>query len=155
MVPDLWCHSFSDLLQKDPPFLVGDVKLYRKWNSSLGRSGNNDYEVCYRSALAQVNFYMVIKKLMSAFVMTKREAVMVERVPGWSGWLKVSKPFVGPRDMSIALMGLCFEACSASMSHTEPVSKPREVSTDVYYPREETEPPSSSSKPNQSTASYS
>jgi hypothetical protein len=155
MVPDLWCHSFSDLMQKDPPFLVGDVKLHRKWNSSLGRSGNNDYEICYRSALAQVNFYMVIKKCMSAFVMTEREAVMVERVPGWTGWVKVSKPFVGPRDMSVALMGMCFEACSASMSHTEPASEPREVSSDAYYPREETEPPSSSSKPNQSTASYS
>jgi hypothetical protein len=155
MVPDLWCHSFSDLMQKDPPFLVGDVKLHRKWNSSLGRSGNNDYEICYRSALAQVNFYMVIKKCMSAFVMTEREAVMVERVPGWTGWVKVSKSFVGPRDMSVALMGMCFEACSASMSHTEPASEPREVSSDAYYPREETEPPSSSSKPNQSTASYS
>jgi hypothetical protein len=139
MVPDLLCHSFSDLMQKDPPFLVGDVKLDWKWNSSLGRSGNNDYEVCYRSALAQVNFYMVIKKCMSAFVMTEREAVRVERVPGWSRWVKVSKPFVGLRDMSIALMRLCFEAYSASMSHTEPGGEPREVSPNAYYyPREET-----------------
>ena len=92
---------------------------------------------------------------MSAFVMTEKEVVRVKRVPGCSGWVKVSKPFVSPRDMAMALMRMCFEACSASMSHTESSSEPREVSSDAYYPRQETEPPSSSSKRNQSTASYS
>ncbi|KFX94040.1 hypothetical protein V490_04547, partial [Pseudogymnoascus sp. VKM F-3557] len=53
MIPDLWCHSFMDIMQKDRPFVVGDVKLARKWNSSVGRSGNNDYEIRYRTTLAQ------------------------------------------------------------------------------------------------------
>ena len=50
MIPDLCRHIFSDLFQKEEPFLVGDVKLHQKWNSSLGQvDDNNDYEIWYRS----------------------------------------------------------------------------------------------------------
>jgi hypothetical protein len=62
--------------------------------------------------------------------------------------VKVLKLFVSPRDVLIALIGLCFEAYSTSMSYIEPGSKPREVLSDVYYPREETELPLLLLKPN-------
>lgn len=153
MIPDLWCHSFMDIMQKDRPFVVGDVKLARKWNSSLGRSGNNDYEIRYRTALAQVNFYMVKTRCLSAFIVTEQELVAIDRVPGYSGWLKVSRPFIGPRSTSIGLLGLCLRACSTTVSSVEPDNL-KEPPPDAYYPREETEPPSSSTKANPSSSSY-
>jgi hypothetical protein len=96
---------------------------------------------------------MVIKKCMSAFIMTEKELVTIERVPGYSGWLKVSKPFIGPHNMSIGLLGLCLRACRTTPS-IEP-DELEEATPDAYYPREETEPPSSSSKANPSSTSYS
>lgn len=153
MIPDLWCHSFMDIMQKDRPFVVGDVKLAGKWNSSLGRSGNNDYEIRYRSALAQVNFFMVKTRCLSAFIVTEQELVAIDRVPGYSGWLKVSRPFIGPQSTSIGLLGLCLRACSTTVSPVEP-DELKEPAPDAYYPREETEPPSSSTKANPSSSSY-
>ena len=152
MIPDLCCHSFSDLFQKKQPFLVGNVELHRKWNSSLGRSGKNDYEICYQTA--SHHQYMVQRRCMSAFIITEREFIAINRVPEYKGWLEVSNPFIGPRDMSIGLLGLCLRACGTSISHIEP-TKLKETSPDEYYPREKTEPPSSSSKANPSSSSYS
>lgn len=154
IIPDLWCHSFSDLMQNKAPFLVGDIKLHWKWNSSLRQSTDNDSKICYLNVLAQINFYMVVGSCVSAIILTEKEAVVVERVAGWKGWLRVSRPFTGPRDMSIALLGLCLRVCSTETSYTES-GELREASPDAYYPREETEPPSSSSKANPSTTSYS
>jgi hypothetical protein len=155
MIPDLCCHRYSDIFQKEVPFLVGDVKLHRKWNSSLGQvDDNNDYEIWYRTALAQVNFYMVQRRCMFAFIITEQEFTAIERVPEYEGWLKVSKPFTGPRDMSIGLLGLCLRACSTPTSPTVP-AKLKDTPPDTYYPKEETGLPSSSPKANPSSSSYS
>lgn len=76
IIPDLWCHSFSDLMQKNPPFVVEDIKLDWKWNPFLGHSSDNDSLITYRTGLAQINFYMTVKNCIDrvvAFTQLKKQ----------------------------------------------------------------------------------
>lgn len=72
---------------------VGDIKLYAKWSHDRWKSYCPEDRIDFRQVLAQINYYMRKRHCLFAVVINEVECTAVYRVPGYRGYLKLSKPF--------------------------------------------------------------
>jgi hypothetical protein len=154
--PDLTFHLYADQSQLCP-IAVGDIKLYAKWSYNRWKSSSLEDRMDFRQVLAQINYYMRKRRCHYAIVITEVECIAIYRVPGYSGWLKLSGPFPvewtenigggGTEVMTanVALFGLSLWAQWATDAHEEEEEDYAEP--DVYYPKQPSSSPMPSSSP--------
>jgi hypothetical protein len=157
--PDLAFHLYTDQAQLCP-ITVGDIKLYAKWSYNRWKSLSLEDHIDFRQVLAQINYYMRMRKCRYAIAITEVECTAIYRVPGYNGWLKLSEPFpvewadnIG-RDGSevmtanVALFGLSLWAqWAADTNEGEEDDEEEYAELDSYYPEEPSSSPMPSSPP--------
>lgn len=154
--PDLTFHLYTDHGQLHP-IAVGDIKLFAKWSHDRWKSSSLEDRMDFRQALAQINYYMRKRKCRYAVAINEAECTAIYRVPGYNGWLNLSKPFPiawtdnlgGDGEVmtaDVALFGLSLWA--QRETDTSEDEEEEYADLDEYYPEEPQSSPIPSSPPN-------